>query len=129
MEPTSGCFGTVKEGGNDLDEVTYWTLNRTTATDAFGSNQSNCHKKRVAGTKDFTGSFRAKAIGGAVAVTNGASTTIELHVDDTGYNYYSCPVIIQGIGNYEVDIDDGKAISYEVTFEANGALTPNGTVS
>ncbi|OHB83804.1 MAG: hypothetical protein A2V98_19895 [Planctomycetes bacterium RBG_16_64_12] len=57
----------------------------------------------------------------------GDAVTLELHVDDSGANYYEVPAMIETI-RAEVDISEGKTIAYVVTFSGNGPLTAYGVL-
>ena len=61
-------------------------------------------------------------------MAEGDAVTLDLHVDQTGDNYYSAAAIIDKI-EVEADIGAGKIVAYVVEFSGNGAVVPHGIVA
>lgn len=119
MATISGKNGVVLAGGTAMLNVNGWTLNHSVATDAYGSNNTGGWKARVSGTKDWNARVRAKYDATIVPVV-GSSYALTLSID--GSDNATGNAICQGF-ELEVDIDTGKAVAYDMTFEGNGALT------
>ena len=58
----------------------------------------------------------------------GGSYAAKLHIGDSGSNYYSGTIIITGMGELTIDIDEGKEVAQEYNFMFNGAVVSNGNV-
>jgi len=128
MSVISGKDGTLKLGDAEVTQVANWRIEKTSAGKTYTANDTGGSKKRVAGTKDCSGRFEIKATDSAnAAVEEGDAVTLELHVDDSGANYYEVPAMIETI-RAEVDISEGKTIAYVVTFSGNGPLTAYGVL-
>lgn len=125
----SGKNGRIKVGGTTYDHITGWSWSRETALHAYGSNSTAGHKRKVAGMKDNSGSFTGMIHdGGAIPIDEGDAVTLQLHVDETGNNFYSVPAIVESI-EVEVDINDGAPVGYTANFQGDGAYTKNGAVT
>ncbi len=126
MSVISGKDGTLKLGDTEVTRVTHWKIEKTSGARAYTANDTGGAKKRVAGVKDCAGRFEIKAgDSDAVAVEEGDAVTLQLHVDDSGANYYEVPAIVDTI-RAEVDISEGKTVAHVVTFSGNGPITPHG---
>jgi hypothetical protein len=130
MPVISGKTGTVKEGSTPTEvfHVMRWTLEWTSENDAWGSNQTAGYKNRVCGILDWTASIEVKNNTGKPPFSPGDALEIELHVDDTGLNFYDADAVVASIGGMVVDMDSGGAIGCTVEVEGNGVLNPNGSL-
>jgi hypothetical protein len=59
----------------------------------------------------------------------GTEYDVQLHVDDSGDNFWSGTVVITAMNDYTVDIENQALVAYGYTFKTQGALTPNGTLA
>lgn len=117
----TGKNGTVKIGAVAVALVTGWEFDKSAETDQFGSNESAGYKSALAGTGHGRGMIRGKLnTAAAMTVLEGTAATLLLYVNAT--EFYSVPAIIQNF-KATVDIDIGKATTYEATFVTNGAWT------
>jgi hypothetical protein len=122
----SGKDGTLKLGDTEVTRVTHWRIEKTSGGKAYTANDTGGAKKRVAGVKDCSGRFEIKAgDSAAVPVDEGDTVTVELHVDDSGANYYEVPAIV-GTIRAEVDISEGKTVTHVVHFAGNGPIIAHG---
>lgn len=121
MAVISGKDGTLKQGTTTIANVTNWKVNQISNNSAWASNSTSGFKNRVAGVKDWNGTFSMKRDTSAVVpITIG--TIYALHLLEDGTKEYSGDAIIDNIEE-AVDIDNGESISLEVTFSGAGALT------
>ena len=126
MSVISGKDGTLKLGDTEVTRVTHWKIEKTSGGKAYTANDTGGAKKRVAGVKDCSGRFEIKAgDSDAVPVEEGDVVTLQLHVDDSGANYYEVPAIVDTI-RAEVDISEGKTVAHVVAFSGNGPIVPHG---
>ncbi|HUT94871.1 MAG TPA: hypothetical protein VMY37_35765 [Thermoguttaceae bacterium] len=126
MSVISGKDGTLKLGDTEVTRVTQWKIEKTSGARAYTANDTGGAKKRVAGVKDCSGRFEIKAgDSDAVPVEEGDVVTLQLHVDDSGANYYEVPAIVDTI-RAEVDISEGKTVAHVVAFSGNGPIVPHG---
>lgn len=126
MAVISGKDGTLKLGDTQVTRVTHWKIEKTSGGKAYTANDTGGARKRVPGVKDCSGRFEIKAgDSDAVPVEEGDAVTLQLHVDDSGANYYDVPAIVEAI-RAEVDISEGKTVAHVVAFSGNGPITPHG---
>jgi hypothetical protein len=129
MSVISGKDGTLKLGDTEVTRVTHWKIEKTSGGKAYTANDTGGATKRVAGVKDSCGRFEIKASdSAAVPVEEGDAVALELHVDDSGANYYQVPAIVDAI-RAEVDISEGKTVAHIVTFSGNGPIVPHGILN
>lgn len=119
MAVISGKDGTVTFNSVQVLQVTGFTLNHTSNNSAWASSNTAGYKNRVAGTKDWNGSFQAKYDASIVpTVGQSANMALLLGSGETA----SGTAIIDSV-NVVVDIDNGEAVGYTMNFSGNGALT------
>lgn len=124
----SGKGGKVKVDGSEVANITKWDLDLKNTNHAYGSSATGDGTGRVAGRSDFSGTFELQlTTAGSIPVVRGGYYTLQLHIDGSGSNYYSCPAIVDSIKPV-VDIETGKDIRAVVAFSANGDYTKNGTI-
>lgn len=126
MGVISGKAGTVKVGGTAVLEVTKWTFEPSANISKYASNNTNGHKKAVAGVRDGKGTIETKV--DSVLWTAGQSVTLVLHVDGGSTDKITVPAVI-ATTPINVDIDNGEPISATYTFEADGAWTGAGSLA
>lgn len=126
MAVLSGKDGTLKLGGAEVTPITHWKIEKTAASKAYSANDTGGARKRVPGAKDCSGRFEIQATdSGNVPVEEGDAVTLQLHVDDSGENYYEVPALVERI-RAEVDISEGRTVAHVVTFSGNGPTTAHG---
>jgi hypothetical protein len=129
MAVLSGKNGTIYLGADEMTPVAQWKLVVVSNNPEYVANDTAGWKQRVAGVCDSAGMFVVMADqAGHCPVSEGDSVTLNLHVDNSGVNYYGVPAIVDNI-QVDVDISSGKVVAYVVTFSGNGAVTPNGIVA
>ncbi len=126
MSFISGKDGTLKLGDAEVTQVTNWRIEKASRNKAYTANDTGAARKRVPGAKDCSGRFEIQAAdSGHVPVEEGDTVMLELHVDDSGENYYEVPAIVDLI-RANVDISEGKTVAHLVTFSGNGPITGHG---
>ena len=129
MSVISGKDGTLHIGDSEVTPMTNWTLEKTSSNKDYAANDTGGSKQRVAGVKDCSGSFEVKATDtGNVPLDEGDPVTLELHVDDSGNNYYQVPAIIDRI-QVDVDINQGEIVAYAIDFSGNGPIAAYGVLN
>ena len=129
MAVLSGKDGTLYIGAGEVQPVANWKLRIVSNHRAYTANDTSGWKKRAAGAKDSSGSFRISVTdSGNCPVAEGDSVTLKLHVDDSGSNYYEVAVIIDRI-DVATDIHGGNVVAMEVAFSGNGTVTPHGVLA
>lgn len=126
MAVASGQYGTIKIGSSALVECMGWTWTRTVADHAYASCNTSGFKKRVAGTKDHSGTMNGKmdlAVEMEDYFDEGDLVTLNLYVNTT--DYYIVPAMITEL-TVEVDIDEGDIIPWSASFGGNGAWSSSG---
>ncbi len=123
MSGISGKNGYAKIGATNIAEVTGWSFKPSSNNSAWGSSDSSGYKKRVAGTKDGSGSIEGKydpstSFIGVIDV--GTEVTLLLYINAT--KYYSVPSIIDSY-DLSVDINDGEVVGFSADFSTNGTWT------
>jgi len=119
----SGQYGKIMLGSSNLVECTGWTWDRNVASHAYASCATAGYKKRVAGTKDSTGTASgiydpADQIDDLIDI--GDLVSLLLYV--TAIKYYTVPSLVVSVG-LEVDVEEGEIIRWELGFEGNGSWT------
>lgn len=132
MSMFSGINGTVKFGSPASDSgiiVHGWTFNPSTAVHKRSHNQSGGFKAAVAGARDSSGTIMVSLDkNGHFPFHDNDDITLQLHVDDSGSNYFSVPAIIESTP-VELDIDDGQIVGGTFAFQGNGPWTGHGICS
>jgi hypothetical protein len=129
----SGKHGTAKKaavGGTvaEFYEVTGWKIDPKVDAPKHVSNLTDGVKVPISGAFEWGGSIDVMPQDpGAVPMFAGLFYDVQLHVDDSGANYYSGTILIVG-APLDCDIQ-GKEVSISYTFEGASALTPNGILS
>ena len=125
----SGKYGTVKVAGSSIVEIKNWKLSTKTNVPKWGSNLSDGWKTGVAGVRDGSGSFDLllqEPDASAGPLQDGDMVVLQLHIDNSGANYYGCTAIVEQ-SDVECNIDTGDPVSIGYTFQSIGAVTFNGT--
>jgi hypothetical protein len=126
MAVLSGKNGTLFLGGSEITPVSNWKLVATSNNPDYAANDTGGWKKRVAGVRDASGSFEIKAADNQhCPVEEGDAPTLNLHLDNTGNNYYEVPAIIDKI-SVDVNISKGEIVAYVVDFSGNGPVVRYG---
>jgi hypothetical protein len=126
MPVLSGKDGTLRLGGAEVLQLTFWQIEKTAANRAYAANDTGGAKRRVSGAKDCTGRLEVKATDAAkVPVAEGDVVALALHADASGDNYYELSAIVDSI-RVEVDISEGKPVAYGIRFSADGPITAHG---
>jgi hypothetical protein len=129
MSVISGKDGTLHVGSGEVTPVTNWRLEKTSGNKAYAANDTGGARRRVAGVRDCRGSFEVKATStGHMPVDEGDSVTLQLHVDDSGNNYYQVPAIIDQV-RVDVDISQGEIVAYVIDFSGDGLLAAYGILA
>ncbi len=119
MAAISGKDGSVTWNAGNVSHITHWTCTETANNSAWASSSTAGYKNRVAGVKDWRGTFSAK-YDGTITPTVGQAAALVLKLDAT--EQLSGNAIIDSI-ELEVDIDEGEVVGYRCEFSGNGALT------
>lgn len=119
MAVISGKDGSVTFNSAEVLQVTGWTLTHTSHNSAWASSSTGGYRQRVAGVKDWGGSFTAK-YDVAIVPTVGQSAALVLELD--GSDSASGTAIIDSV-SLVVDINTGEAVGYSLAFSGNGPLT------
>ena len=129
MAVLSGKSGTLYIGAGEVTPVANWKLRIVSNHRSYTANDTGGSRKRAAGAKDSSGSFRVSvAESGNCPVREGDSVTLKLHVDGTGSNYYQVDVIVDRI-DVVTDIHRGEVVAMDVTYSGNGTVTPYGVLA
>lgn len=135
----SGKNGNAKvSGGADLVELTGWTYTPSVAVPKWASNSTSGVKTGLVGTKDSSGTLECKvpaSDANHLPFRPGSEAVLELHLDQTGFNYVKVTAIIREMP-IDTKIDpDGEAIRVSFNFEGIsnplyfGVLAPPGSSS
>jgi predicted secreted protein len=117
MATESGKNGKVTVNSGDQAECTNWKLKRSGNLQAWGSSSSGGWKKRLSGTKDWSGSFEMKE---EPSFEEGDTVTLALYRNAT--QAYTGEALIADIST-ECDIDNGAPNGWTISFEGNGPIT------
>lgn len=115
MATISGKDGQV----NDFDDITGWSINVTSNNSAYASSSTAGWKKRVAGVRDWSGSFSGK-FNDVLPVAEGEEVALTLALDDT--DSFSGTAVIDQI-SLQVDVDNGDVVGFTANFSGSGELT------
>jgi hypothetical protein len=116
MAVGSGNFGTVHGGAGEILEVLSWKLTKKAAVHQYCTNTCNGYKKTVAGTKSGSGTITG-LLDGALGLTEGVDVTLQLYYSASGY--YTVPATTESV-EIDVDIDEGKPVSWSASFVTDG---------
>jgi len=125
MAAASGQYGQILVSGSTLVECTEWTMTEEVAEHTYASCSTSGWRRRVAGTKDTTGSC-----GGIFDpadpihdyVTVGSAVTLLLYFATA--KYHSVPAMITSIET-NVNIEEGEIIRWTINWGGNGASSLN----
>lgn len=110
---------TYGSGGSEITEVTKWTLDRTVSVSKYNSNNTDGHKRGVAGVRDTKGTIEVKVGSSSGQQFHpGQIVQLQLHVDDDD-NYFSINEAIISGTPIECDIDGGEVVGITYSFEAS----------
>lgn len=126
MAAVSGQYGKIMVGASNVVECTGWTHSRQVADHAYASCATGGWKKRVAGTKDHSGTLNGKFDPDddiSDYFDEGDLVTLNLYVATDAY--YIVPAMITEL-SVEVDIDEGDIIPWSASFGGNGAWSSSG---
>jgi hypothetical protein len=128
MAVLSGKNGTLFLGTSEITPVSNWKFVTTSHNPDYAANDTGGWKKRAAGVRDASGSFEIKATDqNTCPVEEGDTPALNLHIDNSGDNYYEVPAIVDKI-TVDVDINKGEIVAYVVEFSGNGAVVRHGVV-
>ena len=116
MAVISGKDGSV----GSYAEITDWSLSLSSNNSSYASSDTAGWKKRVAGTKDVSGSMSGKWNGTAQVAAGDEISGLVLNLDAT--QSYTMDACIDTF-NIEVDIDDGEIIGWSADFSIRGTTT------
>ncbi len=123
MAAASGQYGKIMVGGSTLVECTEWSMQEQVAEHAYASCATSGWKKRVAGTKDVTGTC-----GGIYDPTApihdyiniGDSVTLKLYLSTLAY--HQVPAVVLSIET-NLNIEEGEIIRWSMNWGGNGQPT------
>ena len=125
----SGKDGTLYASDIEVTQLTRWRIEKTVGQKAYTANDTGGARKRVVGVQDCTGQFKIQLTeSGNVPVEEGDAVTLELHVDDSGNNYYEVPAVIDRV-HAETDVSEGKTVAQSIDFSGNGPITAYGILA
>jgi hypothetical protein len=110
-------------------EVTGWKIDPKIDAPKHCSNLTQGMKVPIAGAFEWSGTIDVMIqLPGGVPLVQGAFYDVQLHVDDSGANYYSGTILVTG-APLDCDINGGKEVSIGYTYEGASVLTPNGILT
>jgi hypothetical protein len=116
--PVSGKTGTILIGATPISELRNWKATAKSNNAAFATNATPGFKRRVSGTKDIEVSFQMLD-DPAGTIAEGDHVTLVLK-KTSSITWKTVPVVIDSI-DVNVDIDDGKEVSYDVKASGDGS--------
>lgn len=125
MAVLSGKGGTVTWNSGAVSQILSWTCNETVVDSSFGSSSTSGWKNRVAGTRDWSGSFRAlydTTIAPTVGQGTATGSAVSLVLGIAASESLTGNAMVTGV-EMEVDVDNGTYVAYVVSFGGNGELT------
>jgi len=129
MSVFSGKSGTLYIDAAEVTPVSNWSLSVTSDNRTYAANDTAGWKRRVAGVRDCRGTFECMLDDeGNVPCFEGDAVTLQLHVDDSGSNYFTVPAVVDRI-DVECNIQDGEVLALHIEFSGNGAVTRSGVVA
>ncbi len=121
-----GHRGTVRIGQVEVVPLLKWTLSLISRNAQFASSLTGQWTRRVPGARDCTGTLLLHAsIEHSCPLRPGQSVVLELHVDNSGENFYRVPAIVDRL-SVQTDIGGGHPVGYQVEFSGDGPLTTHG---
>jgi len=130
----SGKNGTVKRDvaatQTEVPHTQMWKLDFEATESKTGTNSTGGYFQRATGTVDATGEITCIVHDGEVApFTIGTEYDMELHIDDSGANYYAGDFMVTKQTGLEVEMEDGsKLLKAVYTIGCQGVITANGDV-
>lgn len=123
----SGKTGTVTWNSGTVSHVTSWQCTETVNSSAWGSSNTAGYKHRVAGTKDWSGTFAAKYDSSIAPVVGEGTraegaTPVSLVLTLATNETLTGNAMIESVA-LDVNVDTGDVIGYTCTFGGNGPLT------
>lgn len=103
-----------------ISNVKSWTVNPSAELHAIGTSGTAGWKNRITGTRDWTASVVAAALGAGPTIAVGAAGTLVLY--ENGTLNWSGPAKLESVES-EADRDSGAPILYTYNFGGNGAPT------
>ena len=126
MPGFSGKLGTAKKAGTAIVDITTWNFTPLFELNEYMSNLTNGRKARIVAGGDSSGSFECLAdSAGNAPVREGEQLVLQLHVDDTGLNYYEVQALVSDVP-ISSDVTGGANTAFTVNFAENGGFTRHG---
>lgn len=125
----SGTKGSVLLAGTAIGNVGMWKFKPSIQIGKHGHSGSGGWKTRSCGTRDADATVKVwKVDAAAPDLRMGEIYLFELHINDSGNDYYEGYFMVESPGELSVDIDDGKEISMEYALGAHGKIEEHGNV-
>ena len=131
----SGKAGTVKRdvaaSQTEVPHTQMWKLDFEATESKTGTNSTGGYFSRATGTVDATGEITCIIHDGETApFTIGTEYDMELHINDSGSDYYSGDFMVSAMTGLEVEMEDGsKFLKAVYKIGCNGVVTANGDVA
>ena len=122
----------VDVDGSQVEHAASWSLSPQADKKKYTSNVTGAIRKTALGPLDFTIEVTVYFHDDNTKKSPfkiGSEHDVELHVDDSGLNYYSTTVKCSSLGTITCDPDTAEPISQTAMLDSHGAdITPVGDV-
>lgn len=133
MAAFNGCLGTVYADSEEILGIKNWEFSEEAESEAYRDNTTGCNSHYNVSGVETTGSFSVNlqtgATKGKLPLRARDRVTLQLHIDDTGDNYFEQECIITSVGPYSVSPEDGSLVTCDFSFVVNGRMIGHGTLS
>ena len=137
MAPINSCGSTVYEGSTpaEVPGCVSWEWNEEASVEDYVDNTTDCNEAAMIGPvrRPITIVYNLQdgvAKGKPVWRARDVLDTLQLHIDDTGSNYWEfASATVLGFSNHKFDLKTGQPIAIEYTLRPTAAPTPNGTLA
>ena len=134
MAAATGKYGTIYiSGGIEIRRIQNWRLTLGGNTPVWADNTTEGWMTRAGGARDATGGFDFvfddAASGRELPVDVHSEVELELHIDNSGGQYYLVPAIITQVGEVTVDRAGDNQVTLPVEFGCTGPVRQYGNIT
>ncbi len=121
----SGKDGTISLSGGELANIVSWNLELEVPINSRGTNSSEGWKRSSTGVAVAKGKLKLALTDAAPpALHVGETYEANFAIDDS--SSYTGDIVIGGMSGLEVDMDEGKDVTVEYSWQSDGPLTAGG---
>lgn len=135
MAAFGACGSTVFTGSTPAELVgaKSWEFTESVKTSEYADNSTGCGTADTVGPVTQQGkivyNLQSGSDKGKLPLRAGQYEDVQLHIDDTGSNYWEGSILITEVGGHVYDNESSDPVSVEFSFKVQGELVGVGTLA